>query len=480
MKKTFLYILIAGIGILSVSCEKLLETKPREAVNLDDATKSKDAFISTLVSIYNNMRVSSYYGRDFILQSELLGDNADVAATNSNRLVGESRNTRGSHFVLWTTCYQNIFRCNYIFKFIDGVPGISFSESEQIKGESYFLRALNHFDLVRAYARPPLYMHDFELGVPIVLEANIDANDPSFPGFPERAKVADVYAQIVKDLDSAANKLSRAESGAGVVGPFRASSLAAIALKSRVLLYQGDWAGAEAAATAALGKLPFNTPSVRINFVTDSATYVSKWGNLHPEIIFGTRFETYEALGTNSIQYLAYVSPVHNGYGDVIARTELLNAYYPQDIRRNPLLIAGTKGGQAVNWTQKWPGARAYRGGDDIMYIRVSELYLNRAEARARINGKDPNALADLNVIHTRAMLPALANLEDNDLIQAILRERRIELAFEGHRLFDLLRTGQQIIKGVTTIDNNDFKLVAPLPLAELDVNKKLVQNPLY
>lgn len=482
MKKVSIYILSVCTAVGVFSCNKILETNPKESIDLGIATKSKDAIKASIISVYASMRATGYYGRDYIVQNEVLGDNGEITSSNSNRFVSESNNAVRAQVGIWNTCYINIFRCNFIMKYIQEIKGFTAEEREQLLGEAHFLRAYNYFDLVRSYARNPRFTYTFDLGVPIVLDANLNVNDPAFPGSPARAKIDEVYAQVIKDLDSAALKLGRVESSTAIpqIAPFRASKLAAIALNSRVKLYRGDWAGAETAATDALNMLPFSAAKLKVEFVTDSATYMSKWGNLHPEMIFGLSFEAYEALGTDAIQYIYYKHPILGGYGDITTRAELLADYYPNDPRRRSLLKADIKSNQAVNYCLKWPGAKPFRGGDDIMLLRVSELYLNRAEARAMQTGKETLAMDDLNKVHTRTKLPAIAPLTGDDLVKEILRERRIELVFEGHRLFDLLRTGRNIVKGSTTILNSDYKLVAPLPTAEVDVNKSLVQNPLY
>jgi hypothetical protein len=118
--------------------------------------------------------------------------------------------------------------------------------------------------------------------------------------------------------------------------------------------------------------------------------------------------------------------------------------------------------------------------GDDQVYaIRIAEMYLIRAEARAENTTPDlTGALQDLNVIRSRANVPAIVSVVDkNDLINKILLERRIEFAYESQRWFDLIRKGKaQSILGIT--DAN--KLLFPIPKQQILVNPSLVQNPGY
>ena len=137
----------------------------------------------------------------------------------------------------------------------------------------------------------------------------------------------------------------------------------------------------------------------------------------------------------------------------------------------------------------KWPGLKRVQGQDDIMILRTSEILLNRAEARAQQGGaKEALAIADINQTRTRAGLPAFPTSgvgapTGPALITEILKERRIELAYEGHRLFDLLRTGKDVIKSPAniTVGTNTYNfLIAPILQADIDVNKNLVKNPGY
>lgn len=469
MKKYFIYSLVVITATLT-SCDKILETQPKESVDLEGATKSIDAMKATITSIYNALQASGYYGRDFIAAVEVLADNGQITTSNSNRFVSQANNTPGSHVGIFTIGYTNIFRANFVLKYVDGTTTGTAAEKDKLKGTAYFMRALLYFDLVRSYARNPAYFaNGFDLGVPIVTDAIIDASKTEYPS---RAKVVDVYAQIVDDLKAAIPLLNNAD------GSKRVNKTAAQALLSRAYLYAGNYEEAEKSATDALTSM-----AGLASFAADSATYVTKWGNGYPEMIFGLNYEPGESLGTDCIQGIFYRIPPSVGYGDITSRAELLNDFYPNDRRRKNLIIATKKNvadpnSQDVNYTLKYPNGKGTFGTDDIQLLRVSELYLNRAEARALKGSPDEaGALDDLNRIHQRAGLPALGALTGEDLVEAIWKERRLELAFEGHRLFDILRTGKNLVKGTTTINYDDYKLIAPIPATELDANPKLRPN---
>lgn len=466
MKKLIIYSTLL-ITVVVSSCSKVIETSPRNSIDLGVAATNIDALKGFSVAIYNQLQASGYYGRDFIVISEVLSDNAEITAQNSNRFVQQANNNPRSHQGIFNTAYTGISRCNFILNFVDDVPGDD-AVKNQLKAEAYFFRGLFYFDLVRTYARNPNHLVDgFDLGVPIVLEP---VTGESGVTYPSRSTVADVYAQIIADLNAANGILGNGGN------KYLVNKAAVLGFMSRVYLYMGNWADAETKATECISTGFATFPT--------GADYYTKWGNQHPEQLFGLNYEANESLNFDCIQSIYYFHPTFQGYGDVMARTELLNDYYPGDMRQTELLENTTKGAQTnVNYTLKFPGSKGGFGLDDIMIIRLGEVYLNRAEARAMQAGKEALALQDLNMIHERAGLTPLVGLTGQALVDAVQRERRIELAFEGHRLYDLLRWGKDVIKGsaVTSLDWDDYRLIAPIPQGEIDVNPNInPQNPGY
>ena len=170
------------------------------------------------------------------------------------------------------------------------------------------------------------------------------------------------------------------------------------------------------------------------------------------------------------------------GWGDVIPTPDLLSQYLPQDSRFENF-ISDTKQGQTALFSRKYVGAIG-PFTDNVPLIRLSELYLIRAEARIR-QGKLAEGLSDLNTIRARrfpaAFNSAVTTTDPAEAISAVFAERRLELFFEGHRFFDLKRTGQDIRKGATgPIQYSDVRVLAPIPQAQVELNKLLVQNPGY
>ena len=227
-------------------------------------------------------------------------------------------------------------------------------------------------------------------------------------------------------------------------------------------------------------------------------TYVSAWRSAnHPESIFEIQFQTNENIGVNTSLQTTYTTLVASGnrtttggFGDLVPTKALLDAYESEkdadgkvivDVRRS-LYELGTAGrGTAEIECTKFLGRSGQVNLDNIPVIRVSEMYLNRAEALAR-SGNAAGALTDLNVIRTRAGLPAATGLTGAALITEILKQRRLELAFEGHRFFDMKRLGLDIVKAapVQNLNFTDFRVLAPIPVREIQANAKLKQNTGY
>ncbi len=483
-----------GLVVLLSGCNNLIDVKPADTPLTTDAVRDVANLEATIIAVYQAMETPDYYGRDFMLIPDVLADNGFVTRNESGRFGSYDANVVGAHINIYALAYKNINRLNLVLASLEAASG-SAADKKRLKGEALFLRALHYFDLVRVYARPPKKLVDgFDSGVPLVLEPTINAAQLTYPA---RATVEAVYAQIEKDLTDVGNLLDNS------LAPNRASKVAAQALASRVYLYAEKWPEAEASATAALASAARVSPQP-IQFAT-ADNYLQNWGNNYPEAIFQLTFQPGKGLESESLQAAYYIHPKYSGWGDISARKYFMGdqgtnlALYDTDDLRKGLYARTQKSGENVVYPVKFPGAKGY-GADDIMVLRLSELYLNRAEARAQQNNGS-GALADVGLIHNRAVstkplgttLTASANKPA--LLTAIYRERNAELGFEGHRLFDLLRTTeaggsfvkvndafytQQTASNLTTVQLKNYKLVARMPAIELQANPNLKQNPGY
>ena len=342
----------------------------------------------------------------------------------------------------------------------------------QIKGEAYFLRALYYHDLAKVYGYEPGQEVDgFNLTVPIRTTPTEDVSDALVTN--ARATNAEIYALIESDLNQAIRLL-----GENSIAPLRVNKAAAHALMARVKLYQGAYAEAAQQADLAL-----NQTTAELTTVDN---FEASWEMIpHPESLFEaeirpTDWSTVDGANrsictmtnntSSSSQYILVGSP------------ELLSLLdsEPNDIRHS----IWTMESDIPNGTRKCNKWRGEQGDfrENIPVIRYAEVVLIAAEGYAR-SGDDTNAQNSINTLRqARGLSPT--NLTAAPLIDLIMKERRIELALEGHRWFDLKRLGMDIPKtaasNAPTLSYSDFRLLADIPQSELSLNSLLVQNPGY
>jgi starch-binding outer membrane protein, SusD/RagB family len=418
---------------------------------------------------YAALRDVDLFGRTIPLIGDLMSDNVYIAIVNSNRYLTEFNysylNTHGNSLATWTDAYNAIMRLNNVIN--ANIP--SSAVSNQLRGEALTLRAILYFYAVNIWAKPFTIDPNAE-GVPIVL-----TYDPLF--LPARSKVSEVYAQIDKDLADAFSIMTNTSKNSSYVTKY-----AAKAMQARVALFKGDWNGAKAAALEVVNSGGFSLAS--------AANYVNYWRSPTPQAAkVETILEiTSDAVANGGFDALAYFYDA-TGYGDAIATDALYNLYSATDVRRN-LMNPGTKGGQQVKFVTKYPNSNNAAEKDDTKIIRYAEVLLILSEAYARTND-DVNALLYLNMV-AKQRDPSFAGYTSTgtDLIDDIFEERRKELAFEGHRYFDLTRTSQDVVRvningnypstAPLTLPTSSNKRIWAIPQSERDANPNISQNAGY
>lgn len=497
--KTIKYWALAGVFTLALaSCEKGLETTPRQSIDAETALNTADNIDAALVSVYADLKSARLYGRDLVAMPEALSDNGR-ATNKSGRLLAEAQNIRNAHFVHWSNAYFAIAKINKILEAYPKLTGVSQAKIDAWEGECAFLRAMLYFDLVRAYAYDPgvAVATQDRGGVPLVLTTfSTTTGAASFK--PARATVAKVYEQIYKDLNTASTKLGATNTASSG----RATGAAARALFSRVALYNKDWATVISNAN--------NVITATGSRLLNPSNYVAGFRSIiNPEALFELKFtSSAENIGVNESLQTSYTTLIilglrttTAGFGDLVPSNTLLSALgitapnnglstlaitaRTSDVR-NQLFEEGATGrGAPFVECTKFFGRSGFTNLDNVPLIRVAEIYLNRAEAhymgaQAGVAGAtEAAALADVNTIRVARGLTALSNLTGPALLNEILLQRRLELAFEGHRFFDLKRRGQDLIKGPHYFDvtYTDLRMLPAIPQRELDGNSNLVQN---
>lgn len=301
--------------------------------------------------------------------------------------------------------------------------------------------------------------------VPLVLTTDINSNSRVFQSPHDL-----VYEQILKDLNEARSELTVSYSGNGRV---RANSLAASSLLARVLLYQAKWAMSAAIATEVINSGQyFPLPKLEDVFAANSKeTILQFWST-----------NGFVSDATASIPVSATVVPQYTLTEDLYQAFEDTDNRKSKWTSRNSVITGGSS--KSYYYLSKYKNRVVNTTRPEfVMALRVAEQYLIRAEALAQ-QGNVSDAVNDLNVIRERAGLVSLAKtITKETCLEAIIKERRVELAGEGgHRFFDLKRTGKldaTLIPIKTTWNPNSGKAF-PIPKLELTYNSNLIQNEGY
>jgi starch-binding outer membrane protein, SusD/RagB family len=303
-------------------------------------------------------------------------------------------------------------------------------------------------------------------GVPIVTEYV-----PTYK--PGRNTVTEVYNQVEADLNKAVSLLTEEKSS----GFF--TKYAATALLARMYQFKGDWANALAKAEDVI-----NNSGYGLLAHDDVEAF---WGNNKDrndkleslfEVVVDVSGYIFDAGGNAGKESLPYLLD-QAGYGDALASEDLYTAYSNTDVRRNLITVGSDQRGPDVKVVSKYPNS-GLSDPDDMKVIRLSEVYLIAAEAAYHLNNVT-GARDYVNAIATDRD-PAFAGYSSSGtaLLDDILLERRKELAFEGHRYWDLVRNNKDVVRknldgnylGVPlTLPADNFRRILPIPQKEIDAN---------
>ena len=469
MNYRFVFIFLLFLG----ACEDPLNVLPEDELPTNEALSDLNGLETAIRGAYSALRGLSYYGRNFYVIPEAASDNILISLSNSGRFLNENRynlNELRTQSGLWNSGYNIIKRVNNVLESIDNIPSNQEDERNNILVQAYFVRALVHFDLARTFCQPWPKGNGSQLGVPVVTQSLIDN--------PPRNSLSEVYDQVISDLTACITAFDAIQnSDKSWSPPFFASKLAAQALLSRVYLYKEDNTNAEAAATAAINS--------NIQLVAGNS-YVSYWNSeafTDPgvgrfiEDIFTIRVLEVESLGAENLGLIYMVE----GFGDLRPTEDILAILGTNDVRRQ---LIQTIGGD--EYVYKFPGRNNVPGLTSPRVLRLSEIVLNRAEARAKL-GDVAGATSDLNIIRTRAGIGAI-NPSAGEILDEVLLERRRELAFEGHRSFDIFRNGRDLVRiecnlpsGLNcTVPFSSHLTAFPIPITELNANPNMVQTEGY
>lgn len=481
----FKFIIVALLAMNIFSCDLYMEPYDSKSDNIalispEDLQTATYGTYSWLVSnTYSTMNTA------FIGLTEYPGDNVAsnvpqasvfTYALHYNHTPNMAPTTN-----FWKDSYKMIYSANRIIVNID--DGTS-KELDQLKGENLFLRALGHFNLVRMFGRPYIQNNGDNPG--IVIKDNIEYD------LPERKTVKEVYDFMISDLLKAGELMTINKNAC------YASKEVAYALLSRIYLYKGENENAIVYANKVI-------QSSRYQLLTGEnyKKYFTFVPENNSETIFAFR-NIQPIASKGSVGGMFYNDPVtqSTGFGQVSPSLDYYNllSQYPEDARHSFIVPQLNDEGEIILknnvpliYMVKYNFQEGQVNLSSPVYLRLAEMYLNRAEANAKL-GNDQLAIDDVNLIRERAGLSGSALYAVDDLkghssiLSVVLEERRLELAFEGHRAYDLFRNNLPLVRAYPgfhgtdrfnhRVEPNDPRIVFYIPESEMNVNPNLTQNP--
>lgn len=442
MKK---YITIIFATLLFVSCDDFLDIRPTGMV----IAETGEEYRALLTDVYYNMPdergVVNLRSDDVAADKSSLtgydyGSYYDIWNWNDYNF---DDNTRP---FLWQEYYNSCFMANYIIEHSNEITKATKAEVDQMVGESYMIRAYMHFLLVNLYAQA--YTHcdpTTTRGVPLQLNTDINAVLTC-------SSVEQVYKQILKDIDSAAEYMNMKKWDEGLT--YRFNTTAVHALRSRVALYMGDWEMAYNEAVKVITEYP-ELEDLNVKNSLLPTNYKSVESIMALEMVI-----------TNNLTAVGHLS------------SNLYSLYRSGDIRLSKYFTAKGGIGRYVLKTRNV--------NEERCTFRAGEFYLIAAEAANEL-GNNEMALKYITDLmqkrYSEKKYPdyssALNGLNKDELREEILKERRRELAFQGHRWFDLRRTTQPELKKVYngeefTLEQGDMRYTLRFPSEAVSANPGL------
>jgi hypothetical protein len=450
--KSLLIVLV--ISSILPSCKKYLDTGAPEGQLVTSSVFTTDASATAAVlALYSTFNTSSI----LLMNTTLAGMSADDVQYNaSNTIWDEFRSNAisiGSSGVqnYWSSAYAIIYAANSAIEGISASNGLTAATQQQLLGEVKFWRAFVYFHLYNLYGP-----------VPLVTSTDLATNTTL-----GRSDSSAIYQQVITDLTDAQKLLTTTYPSTFKA---RVNLYAATAFLARVYLYAKDYANAETQATAVIGS----------GMYTLGADLGKVFKNTSGETIWQiSSINGYSIVGSAFVPGNASTLPSYILYDTIY------NSMDNADSRKSSWATAALVSGTTYHYATKYKLTSAATGGDEYtVMLRLAELYLVRAEARAQLNST-AGATSDVDSIRIRAGLPVLGTgLSKEALLQEVMLQRKLELFGEGgHRWFDLKRTGTAISELSYLKPNLASKpghLLFPIPANERTKNINLSQNTDY
>lgn len=475
--KKFLYVLTLSAAL--ASCKKTeLDLTPFNQIETANAFKTQADVTLAVNGMYQGLRANNYVNGTWNIIADVLSDNLIVSSLGRQSLVPfhEWRYTADNTLAFFQTGYIIVRRANAILENIDAFPAGVFKDNT--KGEALALRAMVYLDMVRVYSKTfeNASATDSTMSYTTITDATI---------LPTKEPVRGFYQKIVADLNTAL-PLINASNGVGKLNKVVVSGLL-----SRAYLYMGDLPNCITTSTAALGTSPV-LPSI----VDFPRVWTDETNNGVLFKVLNTTLDNVNAQGVNYFQIVGGLTR-----SEYVVEFNLRQLFLPTDIRTSTYIQTSLFNGVNQNHIVKYRnrvtgGTPGVAGVVDAKTLRTAEVLLNRAEAYQR-SGNNSAALADLNLLKLNRYtgFVNIVGLTGAPLLAEILSERRLELAFESDRFWDLKRRNLPVLRDATygdradgtgvkylfnTLSASDYRFLLPFPSSEINYNTAFKQNPGY
>lgn len=481
--KKIIYLSLFSITLFSCD-DKDIDLKPYDAFTPELTFEDKADFERAVRGAYLYLQDGNGYEGQFIIDTECMTDNVIYSPQGrGTNLDGYRWNLTASQtsFDYLEGAYRSCEMASQVINNLDNLP--ESSDKNNFEGEARFLRALSHFDVVRSYSKIPTQSLDANGSFGMYY---LNTYEPFAK--PSRPTVAETYQKILDDL-LIAKDLINVDNGVAVG---RAGKSAVYALLSRVYLYLGDYQK-----VIDNGQLAINNATGLMNNIASGTTFVNLWNDANVNgVLFKIRAENTDGVTPGTVFFQGSAS---NRKSEFLVTKEFYDLFTPTtpsvvDVRKAAYLATSNYAGKSYNHIIKYdgrPGAPANLV--DIKVLRMEEVYLNMAEAQYKING---GGLSLLDNVRSKRYTPFVSGNESGiALWDAIMKERRLELAFEYDRFFTLKRLalpmdrsatdghfadGTGVPATITHIEPNDYRWQMPIPKYYRDLNSNFQQNPGY
>lgn len=488
MKKNIIKISLAALTVVVslTSCERNLDQISSVNEAEEQAMTRPESFRQALDGAYTAFKGTGYYTSDTgnqLIMGDLTTDNLIISESGRNSNAAAANFEFSSDIAqttgLFSAAYAVVSRANFVLSYLDnGV--VTGTQKDNIEAEARAIRAAAHFDILRAYSAIPTqnFKAKNKYGIYYSESYRPLSNDSS-----RSLSIDESYKKVINDLLLAADKITQNDADKG-----RFSKAAVYGLLSRVYLYKGEYANTVKYGQLALGLSPSVTTLANFNSIWKENEGLAK-------ITDGVLFQILNAAPERNTVGVAYNQLIDGQYrSEFVADYDFYNSFDNSDVRKTTYFTPALYNKKMYNHITKYAGNGGPVNIVPVKYLRTAEVLLNVAEASYR-SGNEGTALTLLNQLRKERYTSFTPGTEAGTaLLAAILKERRLELAFENDRWYTLKRLGESIKRS----DKGDIadgggtpattKVLAadshlwlwPVPINAIQANPNIQQNDDY